>query len=77
MKDLLARHTLSMGHPCPASSTGLIESLEAAGVVRPVCDLPKGANETGWRVADVEMALFAWADCRLQRAKAKQVDQEQ
>lgn len=55
---------------------GLIDSLEDAGVVRPECDLPKGANKTGWRVADVEMALFAWADRRLQKAKAKQVEQE-
>lgn len=55
---------------------GLISSLEEAGVVRPECDLPKGPNKTGWRVADVEMALFAWADRRLQKAKAKRVAPE-
>lgn len=36
--------------------------LETAGVQRPGCKLVTGSAPTGWRVADVEMALFAWAD---------------
>lgn len=38
----------------------LVGQLEAAGIARPVCNLTKGQTETGWRVGDVEMALFAW-----------------
>jgi hypothetical protein len=36
--------------------------LENAGIARPACALPRGNSETGWRAADVEMALFRWAE---------------
>lgn len=49
---------------------GLISRLESEGIARPQCQLPKGMNKTGWRVADVEMALFAWADRRLKKTNA-------
>ncbi len=37
-------------------------SLETAGIIRPTCALPLGQGETGWRAADIEMALFCWAE---------------
>ena len=40
----------------------LAQQLEAAGIVRPKCDLPMGTSATGWRAADIEMALFKWAE---------------
>lgn len=40
----------------------LVAQLDAAKIARPACNLPAAATATGWRVADVEMALFAWAD---------------
>ncbi|MNT63441.1 hypothetical protein D3C72_2012580 [compost metagenome] len=39
----------------------LIVELDYRGIGRPECNLPLG-HRKGWRVADVEMALFAWAD---------------
>ncbi|MCY1300006.1 hypothetical protein D9M70_495610 [compost metagenome] len=38
----------------------LIVELDYRGIGRPECNLPLG-HRKGWRVADVEMALFAWA----------------
>lgn len=35
--------------------------LNGERIMRPKCALPIGANETHWRAADIEMALFAWA----------------
>ncbi|MNN74739.1 hypothetical protein D3C81_1909700 [compost metagenome] len=43
----------------------LIAQLEAGGIKRPDCALPAGKGRTGWRVADVEMALFMWAAAML------------
>ncbi|MGE8066159.1 hypothetical protein [Pseudomonas sp. NPDC089569] len=40
----------------------LMMELEQAHINRPDCDLPRGISPSGWRVADIEMALFAWAD---------------
>ncbi|MBM5459011.1 hypothetical protein H8F21_15695 [Pseudomonas sp. P66] len=40
----------------------LCAQLEAEGIQRPGCMLELGPEPAGWRVADVEMALFAWAD---------------
>lgn len=40
----------------------LCYQLETEGVQRPQCALAPGSTQAGWRVADVEMALFAWAD---------------
>lgn len=40
----------------------LVDRLDAANIARPSCNLPAAPTATGWRVADVEMALFAWAD---------------
>jgi len=40
----------------------LVARLDAAKIARPGCNLPAAPTATGWRVADVEMALFAWAD---------------
>lgn len=42
--------------------TTLLRELEKASIKRPDCELPRGKSPTGWRVADIEMALFAWAD---------------
>jgi len=39
----------------------LVSQLDANGIKRPDCALPAGAGASGWRVADVEMALFMWA----------------
>ncbi|MEF8735725.1 MAG: hypothetical protein V5B35_03690 [Candidatus Accumulibacter necessarius] len=39
----------------------LQKALESDRVNRPPCSLPKGPGETGWRAADIEMALFCWA----------------
>lgn len=40
----------------------LVAQLDAAKIARPECNLPAAPTQTGWRVADVEMAMFAWAD---------------
>ncbi|MDO8776144.1 MAG: hypothetical protein Q7K57_47040 [Burkholderiaceae bacterium] len=40
----------------------LVTQLDAAKIARPGCNLLAAPTETGWRVADVEMALFTWAD---------------
>ncbi|PPA04607.1 hypothetical protein C4E44_08100 [Pseudomonas sp. MWU12-2312b] len=40
----------------------LVAQLDAAKIDRPECSLPAALTQTGWRVADVEMAMFAWAD---------------
>ncbi|MCU9528074.1 hypothetical protein [Pseudomonas mosselii] len=40
----------------------LCAQLKTGGIQRPKCTLCPGPEPTGWRVADVEMALFAWAD---------------
>jgi hypothetical protein len=40
----------------------LVAQLDAAKITRPECSLPAAPTQTGWRVADVEMAMFAWAD---------------
>jgi hypothetical protein len=40
----------------------LAAQLEAANIARPHCNLGTALTSTGWRVADVEMAIFAWAD---------------
>ncbi|WP_439125947.1 MAG: hypothetical protein ACNJA3_28995 (plasmid) [Pseudomonas rhizophila] len=40
---------------------GLISELEAQSICRPECSMPFAPSATGWRIADVEMALFAWA----------------
>jgi hypothetical protein len=40
----------------------LKQQLAAAGIARPDCALPKEEGVTGWRAADIEMALFRWAD---------------
>lgn len=39
----------------------LVSELESHGIRRPACSLTLGPSSTGWRIADVEMALFAWA----------------
>ncbi len=39
----------------------LISALESQGIDRPACSMPSAASATGWRIADVEMALFAWS----------------
>lgn len=40
----------------------LKQQLEAEGINRPACKLPlDNASSTGWRSADIEMALFYWA----------------
>ena len=49
----------------------MVAQLVSLGLERPACHLPKGSNSSGWRAADVEMALFAWADRQLRKAKAK------
>jgi len=36
--------------------------LESKSIVRPMCSLPRGTTQTGWRAADIEMALFCWAE---------------
>lgn len=36
--------------------------LESAGIARPACGLLKGNSAMGWRAADIEMALFRWAE---------------
>jgi len=41
--------------------TDLCHQLEQQGIHRPACDLPVSALQTAWRVADLEMALFAWS----------------
>ncbi|MFC7297914.1 hypothetical protein [Herminiimonas aquatilis] len=37
-------------------------NLEDASINRPECALPRANGKTGWRSADIEMALFAWAN---------------
>lgn len=44
-----------------ALCTSLVAALDQRGIERPECGLARGSSRTGWRVADVEMALFAWA----------------
>jgi hypothetical protein len=39
----------------------LNKQLEAHNIVRPDCAFPKDGTVTGWRIADIEMALFQWA----------------
>lgn len=39
----------------------LKQQLQAAGINRPNCKLPSGNSSTGWRSANIEMALFYWA----------------
>ena len=39
----------------------LQQQLVAADIQRPRCELPIGAA-AGWRAADIEMAIFKWAD---------------
>jgi hypothetical protein len=38
------------------------QALVEAGIGRPECNLSADANNFGWRNADVEMSLFAWAN---------------
>ena len=40
----------------------LKSELERAAIVRPACELPLGNGNTSWRAADIEMALFRWAE---------------
>lgn len=35
--------------------------LETSEIVRPSCALSAGNSSTGWRAADIEMALFQWS----------------
>lgn len=51
----------------------LTSGLEQAGIDRPDCDLPRGKSPTGWRVADVEMALFAWAEHSQQKPRKRSI----
>lgn len=37
------------------------QQLDSEGIARPPCNLPTGARR-GWRTADIEMALFKWAE---------------
>ncbi|MBM4230906.1 MAG: hypothetical protein FJ184_09180 [Gammaproteobacteria bacterium] len=37
------------------------EHLDKVPIDRPSCNLKRGKNSTGWRAADIEMALFEWA----------------
>lgn len=41
--------------------TELKAELEVKEVLRPDCQLPRADSRTGWRAADIEMALFCWA----------------
>lgn len=71
---LLKAEILPKIHDCSASSVidgyirfhtlceSLVSQLESQGIRRPECSLHPAASATGWRIADVEMALFAWAD---------------
>lgn len=52
----------------------LVFELESKGICRPKCNLPSAATATGWRIADVEMALFTWADRGLQTDKGNQFE---
>ncbi|HDS1765342.1 hypothetical protein NPS42_03740 [Pseudomonas putida] len=56
-----------------AICVGLVDELESSGIVRPACSLPKAPTVTGWRVADVEMAMFEWADRLLTAARQGQL----
>lgn len=40
----------------------LKQQLDANKITRPKCALPMGSGATGWRAADIEMALFKWAE---------------
>lgn len=40
----------------------LNRQLEINNIVRPECTLFRGSTVTGWRAADIEMALFKWAE---------------
>ncbi|MDL2189370.1 hypothetical protein P5706_34950 [Pseudomonas sp. ChxA] len=52
----------------------LVFELESKGICRPECNLPSAASATGWRIADVEMVLFTWADRGLQTEKGNQFE---
>lgn len=52
----------------------LKEELEVAGYPRPASRLAQSQSQTGWRVADIEMALFAWADKRIRKQSADNLD---
>lgn len=45
-----------------AFCVALCTQLEEGRIERPGCTLISGRTRSAWRVADVEMALFAWAD---------------
>jgi hypothetical protein len=38
----------------------LRQQLDTAGIERPECALQRGRNQSGWRAADIEMAIFQW-----------------
>ena len=40
----------------------LQQQLDAQQILRPACALPLGQSPSGWRIADIEMALFTWAN---------------
>ena len=40
----------------------LQQQLDAQRILRPACALPLGQSPSGWRIADIEMALFTWAN---------------
>ena len=40
----------------------LKRQLEDNNIIRPECALAVGTSNTGWRAADVEMALFTWTE---------------
>ena len=40
----------------------LQQQLDAQQILRPECALPLGQSPSGWRIADIEMALFTWAN---------------
>lgn len=59
---LIYQHSRQRGYVAfQARCMALVAELEQRGIDRPECGLTRGAGGTGWRVADVEMALFAWA----------------
>ncbi|WP_244988708.1 hypothetical protein [Pseudomonas qingdaonensis] len=69
--DLMAIHHYSWKRgyvTFQARCTAIVAELDQRGIERPECGLARGASRTGWRVADVEMALFA---CALEANKTK------
>lgn len=40
----------------------LQQQLDAQQILRPECALPRRQSPSGWRIADIEMALFTWAN---------------